>query len=160
MAQFTNQDLIQFIYEEASLLDECKYQEWLNLFTQDAYYWMPLNSGQTDPILHNSLLYEDKLLLQIRIERLNNQRTFSQQPKSRCHHLLQQPQVVANDSEKNIYIIRTAFHYTETRDDKQEIYVGWFTHHLCQQDNQLKINLKRVDLINSEAPFGNIQLFM
>lgn len=160
MTQITAQDLIDFVYNEAALLDQLHFESWLDLFTDDAYYWMPLAHGQTDPILHGSLMYEDKLLLKIRVERLTGQRTFSQQPKSRCHHLLQRPEVKDFDAKADEHIVRTAFHYTETRDDTQTIYVGWVTHHLVNENNQLRIRLKRVDLLNCDAPFSNIQLFM
>lgn len=160
MTQITAQDLIDFVYNEADLLDQQHFENWLDLFTEDAHYWMPLAHGQTDPILHGSLMYEDKLLLKIRVERLTGQRTFSQQPKSRCHHLLQRPQIQDFDPAATEHTVRTAFHYTETRDDNQTIYVGWVTHHLVFENNQLRIRLKRVDLLNCDAPFSNIQLFM
>jgi hypothetical protein len=51
-------------------------------------------------------------------------------------------------------------HYVETRYDDQQLYAAWATHTLAVQDGALKIKLKRVDLVNSEAAFGNIQLFM
>lgn len=160
MTQLTPQNLIDFVYNEADLLDEQRFDEWLELFTEDGYYWMPLVPGQTDPILHASLLYEDKLLLKVRIERLAGLRTFSQQPKSRCHHLLQAPRVIDFDANANEHTVRTAFNYTETRNESQHIYVGWVTHHLVMDNGQLRIRLKRVDLLNCDAPFGNIQLFM
>ena len=121
---------------------------------------MPLAHGQTDPILHASLLYEDKLLLKVRIERLAGLRTFSQQPKSRCHHLLQAPRVLDFDASADEHLVRTAFHYTETRNESQNIYVGWVSHHLVVDNGQLRMRLKRVDLLNCDAPFSNIQLFM
>ncbi len=31
-----------FLYREAELLDERRYEEWLDLFTEDAHYWMPM----------------------------------------------------------------------------------------------------------------------
>ena len=160
MTTLDPQQLIDFVYHEARLLDEQHFEQWLDLFTDDAYYWMPLTPGQTDPILQASLLYEDKLLLQVRIERLAGLRTFSQQPKSRCHHLLQQPQLIDFDPNATEHHVRTAFHYTETRGDTQTIYVGWANHHLVVEDGALRIRLKRVDLLNSDAPFSNIQLFM
>lgn len=160
MTQLTPQDLIDFVYNEANLLDEQRFNEWLDLFTEDGYYWMPLAHGQTDPILHASLLYEDKLLLKVRIERLAGLRTFSQQPKSRCHHLLQAPRVLDFDANADEHLVRTAFHYTETRNEEQTIYVGWVTHHLVLDNGQLRMRLKRVDLLNCDAPFSNIQLFM
>lgn len=160
MTAITAQDLVDFVYHEARLLDELKFDQWLALFTEDGYYWMPLTHHQTDPILEASLMYEDKLLLQVRIERLAGQRTFSQQPKSRCHHLLQQPHVINFDANASEHQVRTAFHYTETRGDKQTMYVGWSTHHLVVENGQLRQRLKRVDLLNCDAPLGNIQLFM
>lgn len=160
MTAITEKTLTDFVYAEARMLDEQRFEDWLTLFTDDAYYWMPLAHDQQDPKLHTSLLYEDKLLLRVRIERLSGQRTFSQQPKSRCHHLLQAPSVESSDPAKGEYIVRTAFHYTETRLDKQVIYVGWCTHHLVDVDGVLRIRLKRVDLVNCDAAFGNIQLFM
>ena len=84
----TDQDLIGFVVHEARLIDQHRFEEWLDLFADDGYYWMPLEWGQTDPRLTTSLMYEDKLLLRIRVERLKGNRTFSQKPKSRCHHVL------------------------------------------------------------------------
>ena len=157
---FETTQLIAYVLDEAELLDAGRYDEWLNLFDDDARYWMPLTPGQTDPLLHNSLMYEDKLLLQIRVERLAGARTYSQQPRTRCHHLLQQPRIQHIDQASGEYRLRTAFHYVETRADQQWLYAGWTTHHLVRRDDQLKIRLKRIDLVNSDAAFGNISLFM
>ncbi|WP_407277898.1 aromatic-ring-hydroxylating dioxygenase subunit beta [Aromatoleum evansii] len=155
----THKTLTDFIYAEARLLDEQRFEDWLNLFTEDGHYWMPLAHGQTDPRLHTSLMYEDRLLLRVRVERLAGQRTFSQQPKSRCHHLLQAP-TVESSAPGGEHIVRTAFHYVETRQDQQTLFAGWTTHHLVEDAGALKIRLKRVDLVNCDAAFGNIQLFM
>ena len=152
--------LISFILDEAQLLDEGRFTEWLDLFTEDARYWMPAAPGQTDPKLHNSLMYEDKLLLRIRIERLTGARTYSEQPRSRCHHLLQTPRVEHLDHDKREYRLRTSFHYVETRLDRQTLYAGWASHHLVEIGGVLRIRLKRVDLVNCDAAFGNISLFM
>jgi 3-phenylpropionate/cinnamic acid dioxygenase small subunit len=160
MTSFTNQQLVDFVYAEARLLDEQRFEEWLNLFTEDAYYWMPLAPDQQDAKLHTSLMYEDKLLLRVRVERLAGARTFSQQPRSRSHHLLQRPMVEQADRDAGQYKLRTAFHYVETRLDQQQLYAGWTTHELVTQDRELRIRLKRVDLVNCDAAFGNINLFM
>lgn len=156
----TEKELCDFVYAETRLLDDQRFDEWLELFTEDGYYWMPLTHDQPDPRLHTSLLYEDKLLLKVRIERLNGKRTFSQQPQSRCHHLIQQPTVESADDEKGEYVVRSAFHYVETRIDQQALYAGWSTHHLVRQEGALRIKLKKVQLVNCDAAFGNIQLFM
>lgn len=154
------QDIIDFIYREADLLDRMQWQSWVELYHPQARYWMPLEWQQTDPVLQPSLMYEDLLLLKVRVERLNGERTFSQKPKSRCHHLLQAPQITAFDEAAGTASTRTSFIYTETRGDVLERFSGWASHDLVTVDGAIKIKLKRIDLINFDAPFSNIQLFM
>lgn len=161
MSHPSDSDLIDFVYREASLLDEQRFDEWLDLFHDDGHYWMPLTPDQPDARLHTSLMYEDKLLLKVRIDRLHGLRTFSQQPRSRCHHLLQLPRIEQRDDEAGVYRVRTAWHYVESRLDTQTLYAGWSRHELVRDtEGALRIRLKRVDLLNCDAALGNIQLFI
>ena len=164
MSQFNDQQLADFVYAEARLLDEQRFEQWLELFSEDGYYWMPLSHDQTNPILQGSLMYEDKLLLRVRVERLAGQRTFSQQPRSRSHHLLARPEVETqhpwHQPADGQYAVRVAFHYAEAREDEQNLYVGWATYQLRTENGALRIQQKRVDLLNCDAAHRNIQLFM
>ena len=156
----TQDDLIRFVIREARLLDEKRFDEWYELFTDDAYYWVPLAPGQTDPLQHTSLAYEDKLLLQLRIERLKRPNAFSQKPASRCHHLLQTPEVEKSDDAKGEYLTRTQMIYTETRGDESQRYAATARHSLIKVNEKLKIKLKRVDILNCDAALPSIQLFL
>jgi 3-phenylpropionate/cinnamic acid dioxygenase small subunit len=154
----TRDDLIDFVYNEARMLDEGRYDEWLALWLPDGHYWMPLDYKQEDPIHVTSLLYEDIFMLKLRVERLNGARTFSQKPKSRCHHVIQRPFVDEMDEAAGRYVTNTAMHYVETRLDEQQLLALTATHELKLVDGKLRIANKRVDLLNSDAAFGNIQL--
>jgi 3-phenylpropionate/cinnamic acid dioxygenase small subunit len=156
----TTADLTGFVYQEARLLDEQNFEQWLTLFAPDGHYWMPLEYGQTDRRLTASLMDEDLFLLRLRVERLKGNRTYSQRPKSRCHHILQQPQIDVFDPEANRYVVWTAMHYVESRLDQQDLYAAWMTHELTAIDGALRIQMKRVDLVNCDAAFGSIQLFL
>jgi 3-phenylpropionate/cinnamic acid dioxygenase small subunit len=159
MKEITRQDLIDFVVRESRLLDEKKYDEWNALFTDDGFYWVPLVPNQEDGINHTSHLYEDKLLRDLRIERLKSPRAFSQQPPSRSHHLLQTPTVEEFDPGSNRYLVRTEFHYTEAQGDELLFLVGHFLHHLTVRDDALRITLKRVNLLNPDAALPAVQLF-
>jgi 3-phenylpropionate/cinnamic acid dioxygenase small subunit len=159
-AAVTRQDLIDFVVHESRLLDAKRYDEWNALFTMDAVYWVPLVPDQPDGLNHTSHMYEDKLLRDLRIERLKSPRAFSQQPASRCHHLLQTPTVESFDEAANRYVVRTEFHYTESQGDELQFYVGTFIHHLTLQDGGLRMTLKRVDLLNCDAALTAVQLFI
>jgi 3-phenylpropionate/cinnamic acid dioxygenase small subunit len=156
----TRQDLIDFVVREARLLDAKRYEEWNGLFTDDAMYWVPLAPDQADGINHTSHLYEDKLLRDLRIERLKSPRAFSQQPPSRSHHLLQTPTVEAFDADANRYVVRSEFHYTESQGDEIQFYVGTCFHHLTVANGELKMTLKRVNLLNCDAALPAVQLFI
>jgi 3-phenylpropionate/cinnamic acid dioxygenase small subunit len=153
-------ELARFIYQEARLLDEKRFDEWYELFTEDAHYWVPLAPGQTDPLTHNSLAYEDKLLLKLRIERLKQPTAFSQKPASRCLHVLQAPQMDKSDAARGEYFMRTPFIYTETKGDESQRYAATAWHTLVQSDHGLRIRLKRVDILNADAALPSIQLFL
>src|SRR6516165_10529657 len=125
----SDQQLIDFVLREARLLDQQRLDDWLDLFADDGHYWMPVEWGQSDPRLTTSLMYEDKLLLKIRVDRLKGKTTYSQSPKSRCHHVLQVPQVDQRDDKERRYVTWTPLHYIESRADEQTLYAAWATHH-------------------------------
>jgi 3-phenylpropionate/cinnamic acid dioxygenase small subunit len=156
----TERQLIDFVVREARLLDERRYEEWNALFTDDAFYWVPLTPNQPDGLNHTSHLYEDKLLRELRIERLKSPRAFSQQPPTRSHHLLQTPTVEPVDASANRWIVRSEFHYTESQGDELNILVGTCWHHLTVEAGRLRMTLKRVDLINCDAALPAVQLFI
>jgi 3-phenylpropionate/cinnamic acid dioxygenase small subunit len=155
----TEQDLARFIRHEARLIDEKRLDEWLGLFTEDALYWVPATPGQRDGLQHNSLAYEDKLLLELRIERLKSPRAYSQRPASRCLHVLQEPDIETLDYTRGEFLTRTPFLYTETRGDESQRYAATAWHTLAWLDGRLRIRMKRVDILNCDAALPSIQLF-
>ncbi|WP_306005374.1 aromatic-ring-hydroxylating dioxygenase subunit beta [Aquicoccus porphyridii] len=154
----TREDLIDFVYDEARMLDEGRFDEWLELWLEDGHYWMPLDWKQDDPLHVTSLMYEDMFMLRLRVQRLTGARTFSQKPKSRCHHVLNRPFVDEVDHEAGRYVTNTNMHYVETRLDDQLLLALTAVHELKLVDGRLRIANKRVDLLNCDAAFGNIQL--
>ena len=153
--------LIDFVVREARLLDDRAYDVWNALFTDDAFYWVPLVPGQEDGINHTSHLYEDKLLRELRIERLKSPRAFSQQPPTRSLHLLQTPTVEPGDPARaDEHLLRTVFQYSEAQGDEINTFVGVCRHRLVVEGGALRIRQKRVDLINSDAALPAVQLFI
>jgi len=158
--QVTREQLVDFVVRECRLLDAKRFEQWNALFADDAFYWIPLVPDQEDGVNHTSHLYEDKLLRDLRIERLKSPRAFAQMPPSRCHHLLQTPTVEAFVQEDNRFVVRTEFHYTESQGDELQFYVGTFYHHLAVHGGELRMTLKRVNLINCDAALPAVQLFI
>lgn len=156
----SDRELTDLVYREARLIDEKRFEEWYELFTDDARYWMPLTRGQPDGETHTSLFYEDKLLLKVRIARLHTSNAFSQQQPSYCQHVLQQPQVEEADADSNRFVVRTPFMYVETQLDRQLILAGVAWHHLTSFEGSLRIRMKKIELLNCDAALPSIQLFL
>ncbi len=156
----TREDLVEFVYHEARLIDEKRFDEWYDLFTEDAWYWIPLVPDQQDAVVHTSLMYEDKLLLKLRIERLRHPRSHSQRPESRCLHVLQRPEVERTDADKGEHLVRTSFFYVETRGDEQQVYGATAFHTLVVEDGRVRIRQKRVNILNCDAALPSVQLFL
>jgi 3-phenylpropionate/cinnamic acid dioxygenase small subunit len=148
-----------FAAHEAALLDERRLDEWLALFADDGRYWVPLlGAAQADPFSHNSLAYEDRLLLQLRVERLKNPRAHSQHPASHSQHVLQ-PSRVEQESAGEVRL-RTPFLYIEARGEDQVLLSGTARHHLVRTPAGWSIREKRIDLLNAARALPAIQLFI
>ena len=156
----SEQELIRFVRYEARLIDDKRFDEWYELFTDDAYYWVPASPRQSDPLGHNSLAYEDKLLLKLRVERMKSPRAYSLRPEVRCLHVLQEADIEKLDYERGEFLTRTPFIYTETRGDDSQRYAASAWHTLVWTGERLRIKLKRVDILNCDAALPAIQLFL
>jgi len=150
-----------FIAAEAALLDARRFDDWLALFTEDGHYWVPLlGAAQADPYSHNSLAYEDRLLLQLRVDRLKNPRAHSQHPASHCQHVLQRSDIEHEDEASGEITLRTPFIYVEARGDDQVLLAGTCRHRLVRRTDGFAIRQKRVDLLNAGRALPAIQLFI
>jgi 3-phenylpropionate/cinnamic acid dioxygenase small subunit len=155
-------ELADVVVHEASLLDAGRFDDWLALFADDGRYWVPLfGAAQVDPVSQQSLAYEDKLLLALRVTRLKNPRAHSQHPPSRCQHVLQRSIIEpAGDDGNATHRLRTPFIYVEARGDHELMLAGTCHHLLARVGGAWRICEKRVDLLQPERPLPALQLFL
>jgi 3-phenylpropionate/cinnamic acid dioxygenase small subunit len=89
-------ELMQFYIREAWLLDERKLKEWLDLFTDDVFYFMPRRKNvprreaqrELTPLGDLAILEEDKRYLEMRVARLDTGMAWAEDPPSRTRHLI------------------------------------------------------------------------
>ncbi|MBS9425201.1 hypothetical protein EAE91_11295 [Photorhabdus noenieputensis] len=151
--------LTDLIYREAWLLDEQDYDTWLSLLADDYIFWMPLSRNQDSPLTASSLLYEDHFLTRLRINRLNNARNFSQQPRSRSHHVIQRPQIFCETGASDARSVSQVL-YTETRSDNERHYAAQTEHHFRLLNGEWKITARKVVLVNPQRPLDSLQLII
>ena len=108
-------ELMQFYIREAWLLDERKFKEWLELFTDDVLYFMPRRKNvprreahrELTPLGDLAILEEDKRYLQMRVARLDTGMAWAEDPPSRTRHMVGNLQ--AEMAENGEVQARTAF---------------------------------------------------
>ena len=153
-------ELEDFLFHEARLLDEQRWDEWNALFTSEGRYWVPAAPGQPDAVNHVSLIHEDALLRAVRIKRFRHPNAFSLQPRPRSVHLVSNVTLEEFDEGTGECVVRSSFIVLQYRREKQDVFGGRYTHRLSRQDGQFRIALKRVDLVNCDAPMENILIYL
>ncbi len=146
----------EFLVQEARLLDEARFDEWLALFTEDAWYWVPTEPDQANPFDTVSLIYDDRRLLETRVRRLASPRIYSQEPRSRTTRMVGNVTIEDAAADQSACTVRSKFLMLENRRDSQRLFGGTSVHRLLQVDGVVRIAWKRVDLVNCDAPMDGL----
>ena len=148
----------EFLYHEARLLDTQRYEEWLDLFTEDATYWVPLEQGQKDPFETSSIVHDDRTLLGLRVKQLRHPRAHARVPLARTVHQVSNV-LVEKDSPEEV-VVASALSVIEFRSEKQRLYGALVQHRLRRNNGAFRIAHKRVDLVNSEGELDGISILL
>lgn len=145
-----------FLTREASLIDNGRFNDWLDLFAGDCLYWVPVNPGGGDPRTEVSHAFDDHRRLTDRVYWLRTGLAYSQLPASRTRRLITGIETV--DIDDDIRMIRSNFVVHEFRAGVAKTYAGWYGHTLRGTDEGWRIRVKSVNLIDSEQYHENLTL--
>lgn len=146
----------QFLYHEARLLDTLELEAWLELFTDDATYWVPLERGQKDALETSSIIHDDRTLLGLRVQQARHPRAHARLPHARTVHQVGNV-IIAGESESEIRVHST-LQVVEFRNEKQRLWGALVEHRLRRAGESFRIAHKRVDLVNSEGELDGIAI--
>lgn len=149
----------KFIFHEARMLDERRFEEWLDLWTESGRYWVPRHHEQENPFEQISLFWEDRMLRETRVRRITNYRNWSQQPPTRTVHTIGNVEIDGVDDEGRL-IVTSAMHIDEYRIEARHMGARVVHKLEAQPEGGWKIHLKRVNLANLDSIFTNIEIFL
>ena len=156
MTRLAPQEIESFLIAEARLLDERRWDDWLALFTEDGWYWVPLEEGQANPREVVSLIYDDRRLLETRVRRLAEAALHAQTPVSRSSRIVANVTVEAEDGDE--VTVRAKFEMVESRRDVRRVFAGTTWHRLLRAGDDFRIRWKRVDLVDCDAVHDGISV--
>lgn len=145
-----------FLFHEARLLDEGRFEDWLALFTETAWYWVPLSPDQESPHDMVSIIYDDRQLLETRVRRLCSPNIHAQSPPSRTSRIVGNVAVERTAAGEDGPEVTSRFQMVEFRHDRQRLFAGAMRHGLTHRGDGFRIRWKRVDLVNSEGMLDGI----
>jgi 3-phenylpropionate/cinnamic acid dioxygenase small subunit len=84
----------RWLFDEAELLDDKRYDEWLERVAEDVIYLVPIRSNRPQrdrtalPAISSAHVEDDKHGLRIRVKRLNTGLAWAEDPPSKTRHLI------------------------------------------------------------------------
>ena len=152
------QEIEQFLYQEAALLDSRKFEDWLALLAEDVLYWMPNLQEDSDPTEDGTIVYEDYTGLQARVGKLLHPLNPTQLPPPRTQHMVSN--VVVKENKDNEVLVTSNQILYVIQGSRKTDFPGSCEHVLLRQAGQRwSIRRKKITLISNDQPLTYIPLF-
>jgi 3-phenylpropionate/cinnamic acid dioxygenase small subunit len=172
-------EIERFFYLEARLLDERRFDEWLDLLTDDIRYWMAGRSNRyprrsraiaildPDRYVEDDLAREDELALldetkatlSGRVARLETGMAWAEDPPSRTRHLITNVEVVAGTAPTEVEARSNFIVYRTRGETEQDFYVGARRDRLRRVDGAWKLAERKVTLDQNVLLAKNLSIF-
>jgi len=151
------QTLAHLLSLEARLLDEARYNEWLELYTPDCLFWMPAwredGTLTEDPDRELSMIfYRGRRNLEDRFKRLNSGHSVASNARTRVSHMV--TNVMLDEADEGTARTRSAFHVDvyDLRINESYAFFGSYFHAFVRQNGSWKISEKVIRLQNEVIP--------
>ena len=168
MSDDLRDEVEDLLYEEAELLDDRRFHQWLDLFTDDLHYWMPVRENRNSREVAEELskpgetaFFEDtKETLRMRVARLDTGTAWAETPPSRTRHLISNIRVKGANGHSEFDVHSNFLVYRTRLDTDQDIYVGTRQDTLRRVGGQLKIARRTIILDQTILDARNISIFL
>ena len=141
-----------FVFLEARLADEARYEEWEAHWDDEATYWVPARPD-ADPERHISYIYDNRRRIHSRIAQLKTGDRHAQTPPSSMRRIVSNLEVVDRDDDS--VTIGSNFVLFEHR-TAMNVWAGRYLHCIRTRADGLRLAAKTVHLVNADAALPTI----
>jgi benzoate/toluate 1,2-dioxygenase subunit beta len=152
----------RFVYDEAELLDRGDLEGWLDLLTDDAVYWLPIDTSRHEPRGGLNLIYDDRRRLEDRIRRLRSGFSHTEDPPSRTSHLIAGVRRMDTEEAATVFswillhdtdvVLGARMIIARSRRDHTDAFHGRVAWVLRPTGSRFTIRVKRIDLLDADQP--------
>ncbi|MFD1344058.1 aromatic-ring-hydroxylating dioxygenase subunit beta [Litorisediminicola beolgyonensis] len=141
-------DVTRFVWHEADLLDACAYDAWLDLWTEDGMYIMPMGEGE-DYANQLNLCYDNAKMRRDRVGRFQAGFSISSAPPAVTVRTISR--IVIDRAEGDMITVRAAEHLVEDKFGRQRVWAGNVAYELKATEDGFKLHSKVIRLLNSDG---------
>ena len=158
--RITRQQIEDFLFDEAALLDEWRLDEWLMLFADECgYYVPPTDLPEGDHRTNLFLIADDRKRLEARVSQLMGRFAHAEQPNSRTRRLI--TNVRMRESSDGTFRATSNFVVYRLRMQETDTYVGRYEHTFIREDGAMKIRERRAILdLEALRPHGKVSFLL
>lgn len=157
----------QWLVEEAYLFDEQRYPVWLELLTDDVHYLMPVrvttakNAG-FDTLAGMSHFDENMYSLRKRVDRLQTEHAWTEDPPSRLRHYVTNVRTFATDREDELAVQSAVLVYRSRGDVREAAWLSAGRRDVLRrgQDGLLRLAKRVIDVDESVLRMQNLGIFV
>jgi 3-phenylpropionate/cinnamic acid dioxygenase small subunit len=160
-------EIERFFFFEARLLDAGRFHEWLDLFTDDSRYMMPIRHTMQNrregtygidelAVMHFN---DSKAGLEMRIKRLDTGLAHAETPPSRTRHFISNVEVEPAESPNDVMAHSNFLLFQGRHSGSEYLFSGRRQDWLRKLDGQWKIAQRLIVLDHTVLPRGLSVLF-
>ena len=161
------EEIEELLYREAELLDERRYDAWLELFTEDVHYWMPMRRNVPADELAREFTrdgldvnwFDEGLdTLTRRVKQIATGVHWAEQPPSRICHMVSNVQVLGQRGDE-IDVKSRFLIYRNRVETETDVLVGKREDLLRRVGGDLRIARRKIILDQSVLLAKNLTFF-
>lgn len=154
-------EIEQFLFAESELLDEWRLHEWLELFGPEGHYVVPTtNLPDGDPTRDLVLIYDDRFMLEQRVNSLLTRAAHAEYPHSRTRRLVTNLRV--QDDAEDRFSVFANFAVYRARGGQFDTYVGQYRHVIERSsDTGFRFLVRKAVLVHDTlTPQGKVSIIL
>ena len=154
-AAITLEEAVNFIWDEAEILDRQDYDAWLPLWAEDAgFYVIPINPDSDDFANELNLAYDNEGMRKARAQRLQGGFSISAAPPAKTVRTVSRFKIVGAEGDR--VTITAAQHVVEDKFGRQRMFAANLKYTLVKTEDGIRIHEKIVRLLNSDGVLTSI----
>ena len=154
-------EIVAFLYDEAALLDEGRYDDWLGVLTEDVTYRMPARINGREVSDLTDVFLDDLASLRVRVARLGTAFAWAETPPSRTRHLVSNIRVwtTERDDEMDVLSYFLVYRNRSTSPDA-DIFSGQRRDRLRKVDQNWRLAARLIMLDQAVIGARHLSIFL